>query len=199
MLKKEETKCYTLSLKFLNKVVEACMIELNWKYVWVNFKISTQEIFYKYLVDWWRGPIYRCYSQTRSIIRWLPILWKDRNWDHWYILEILKHKIRFQREHITKENRHASAHRDGRNMRIAEALIDRIQKCEYVNKDWEEHFKQYPSRWACKDIEKELNRPNKPGEREDILRIGEREKYMKNQDYDYLFKHLKKHMESWWN
>jgi hypothetical protein len=171
----------------------------DWKYVWTNFKISCQEVYYKYLIDWWRDPIYHCYTQTKSIIRWLPILWKDRNWDHWFILEILKHKIRFQREYITKHDRHTTAQEDGRNMRIAEVLIDRLQKCEYVDKDWEEHYKQWPSRWRCEDIEKELNRPYKPGEREDVLRIGAREKYMKNQDYEYLFRHLKKHIEKWWD
>ena len=30
----------------------------------------------------------------KNLIKWFPIIWKDRNWDHSYIYEILKFKLK---------------------------------------------------------------------------------------------------------
>lgn len=63
----------------------------------------------------------------KSIWYWLPIIWKDRNWDSHYIFEILKHKLKTQADYISKMDRHTRAQHDARNMRICTELIQKIQ------------------------------------------------------------------------
>jgi len=42
-----------------------------------------------------------------NIFKWLPTIYKDRNWDDYYVLEILQKKIEFQRAYLIHANRHA--------------------------------------------------------------------------------------------
>ena len=62
-----------------------------------------------------------------SLWYWLPIIWKDRNWDHHYIYEILKHKLKAQSEYIGRRGFHTRAQQDARNMRWCVSLIQKEQ------------------------------------------------------------------------
>ena len=31
--------------------------------------------------------------QIRKVLRWIPILWRDRDWDYYFVYEILKQKL----------------------------------------------------------------------------------------------------------
>jgi len=58
----------------------------------------------------------------KNLIFWLPIIWKDRNWDYYYILKMLKHKLKL----MDKEQ-------SCRYTKICQTLIDRIQDDYYYN------------------------------------------------------------------
>ncbi len=86
---------------------------------------------------------------VRNLIKWFPIIWKDRDWDHYYIYEILKHKLKFQSKYIKEKDRHTRAQQHSRNMKICVSLIQKIQdgyyELEYMNycidKTWFEPIK----------------------------------------------------------
>ena len=42
--------------------------------------------------DWKHFHKYLYYG-IKNLITWFPVIWKDRDWDDYYILEILKFKI----------------------------------------------------------------------------------------------------------
>ena len=49
----------------------------------------------------WRSLHWRIRSfltGCKNVIRWCPTIFKDRDWDNWYILNILQKKIEFQKE-----------------------------------------------------------------------------------------------------
>src|SRR6185369_6100046 len=58
--------------------------------------------------SWYRrNVIYRWNNfeyGIKNLIRWFPIVWKDRDWDHHYILEVLKFKIKNTRDLILKND-----------------------------------------------------------------------------------------------
>ena len=60
-----------------------------------------------------------------NIIRWIPIIYKDKDWDDFYITKMLQKKIEFQREHLVKHNRHTHIDIDNRNMTWVLNLIER--------------------------------------------------------------------------
>lgn len=48
----------------------------------------------------------RFISNIKNVIRWLPVIWKDRDWDDYYIFEVLKFKLKNQAEYIGYHDRH---------------------------------------------------------------------------------------------
>ena len=64
----------------------------------------------------------------KNIIKWLPIIWKDRDWDDHFIWEILKTKLKHQADYISKQDRHTQAQYDAQKMRLCVSLIEKIQE-----------------------------------------------------------------------
>lgn len=57
---------------------------------------------------------------------WLPIIWGDYDFDHWYIERVLLHKIRRTRISLEANKRHSRWQDDVRDMKLAESLLERI-------------------------------------------------------------------------
>lgn len=66
-----------------------------------------------------------------NLIDWLPIIWKDRHWDDYYITKILQKKIRLQRNYLVKANRHEGIDRDNYWMTVVINLIEREHDSYY--------------------------------------------------------------------
>jgi len=73
------------------------------------------------------------YKRIKNIIRWIPVLWKDKDWDYWYIFEILKTKLKFQSEHFRKYGYHELSERDAEKMELCVRLIDKVQNEYYID------------------------------------------------------------------
>lgn len=84
----------------------------------------------------WRGyaPIWflNLFDGVRNIIRWMPTLYKDKDWDDYYITKMLQKKIEFQREYLVKANRHTEIERDNRDMTLILNLIERMHEEFYA-------------------------------------------------------------------
>jgi len=87
----------------------------------------------------------------KNLVRWFPIIWKDRDWDHHYIWQIMKFKILNQAEYIGTKDRHMSAKRDAEIMRLCVRLMDKVQN-EYYSSEYMDYHK---SRYYFVDIEGE--------------------------------------------
>jgi len=82
------------------------------------------------------------FRNIHNLIRWFPIIWKDRDWDHHFIFEILKFKLKNQAEYISKRGNHLSAKRDAEIMMTCIRLIEKIQD-EYYASEYFEYYKSY--------------------------------------------------------
>lgn len=73
----------------------------------------------------------------KNLIKWFPIIWKDRDWDDHFIFDILKFKLINQAKYIGYHNRHTTAKRDAEIMMLCVRLIEKVQSeyygSEYVN------------------------------------------------------------------
>jgi len=79
-------------------------------------------------IGWKIRTIYR---SIRNVIRWFPIIWKDRDWDSHYIFEILKFKLQNQAKYIGNQDRHTRAKRDAQIMTTCVRLIEKVQDEDY--------------------------------------------------------------------
>jgi len=165
------------------------------------------------------------YYGIKNLIRWFKIIWKDRDYDHRYIFDILKIKLKHQAYYIGEKNRHVSAKRDAQLMMTCVRLIDKIQSefyaheymnyhhCEYLwipledNKDystlkineiWEkfdDYFKKY--KHAYKEVTKHEKFILENNSKINIaINIGH---YMENKANRILFDILENHIHNWWD
>jgi hypothetical protein len=80
------------------------------------------------------------FRRIYNLYRWLPIIWKDQDWDDFYIFEILKFKLKNQAEYIGKRGIHLSAKRDAEIMMLCVRLIEKIQD-EYYGTEYFDYHK----------------------------------------------------------
>ena len=105
---------------------------------------------------WWKfeGRYYHknLKQGLKNLWYWLPVIWKDRNWDQHFIYEVLKHKLKAQSNYIGRRDWHTRAQQDARNMRICVKLIEKIQddfyQLEYADYAKDKHWFE-----PCKDKE----------------------------------------------
>jgi hypothetical protein len=114
------------------------------------------------------------FKRVRNLYRWLPIIWKDQDWDYWHTFEILKTKLKFQSEHFRKYGYHVSSERDAERMELCIRLIDKVQNEYYLD---EQLMKKDPV--TDKDIK-------------DAIRRHDKAKKL-------LFSILENNIESWWD
>ena len=65
-------------------------------------------------------------GRIRNLIRWTPIIWKDRDWDYYFIYEILKHKLIFTEEFIREKGIHMFNTEDADSILKAIDLINKV-------------------------------------------------------------------------
>jgi hypothetical protein len=106
---------------------------------------------------WWKfeGRYYHkdFYRGVKNLIKWFPIIWRDRNWDHRYIFDILEHKLKSQAKFIGKYGNHVSAERDAELMLTCVRLMERVREGYYEDEYSSYHQTKY---WF-------ENIPDKPG------------------------------------
>lgn len=123
------------------------------------------------LTSWWNHEgkyLHTTFMRgIKNIWYWLPIIWKDRHWDHRYIFEILKHKLEAQSRYIGERDVHTRAKRDSEVMMTCVRLIDKIgeefYQMEYMDyektKHWFEDVPDKPgySTWESRQLEENFD------------------------------------------
>jgi len=77
----------------------------------------------------------------KNLWRWFPLVWKDRDWDHHYIFEVLKFKIANTAKYVGLKDRYVGADRDSEIMMTCVRLIDKVQN-EIYDGEWYEYTDQ---------------------------------------------------------
>jgi hypothetical protein len=125
----------------------------------------------KFIPLWWNQEgryIHREIGRGfKNIWYWLPIIWKDRNWDSHYIFEIMMHKLKAQSKYIGERDIHTRAKRDAEVMmtcvRLMKLVDDGFYSSEYSDyhktKHWFEDVqgKEGYSSWESRLLEENFD------------------------------------------
>ena len=76
----------------------------------------------------------------KNIIYWLPIIWKDRDWDYYYIYIVLKHKLQNLHDGLTKRNLYVNVEHDTKYIRLCINLINKLTT-DYYETEYLDYFK----------------------------------------------------------
>jgi len=158
---------------------------------------------------WWVRSFFR---GIRNIFYYLPVVWRDRDWDHSYILELLRHKLKSVEAGIVSGRLSMGlSERHRQEIRRTVLLLDRIIADNYHENAAMFHTK----RWGHEKIrfKDEGNHyfldgwdyPNAHTPEEQKRAEWERDHRMaswtKSQEYDweYFIGWIGKHMRGWWD
>jgi len=110
---------------------------------------------------WWRfdGRYYHkdFIQGVKNLWKWFPTIWRDRDWDSYFIYEVIRVKLNNQAEYIGGKNRHTSAKRDAELMKLTSRLIQRCQDDHYDM----EYMDYHESNLLWLDVTEEDNIPEK--------------------------------------
>ena len=68
---------------------------------------------------------------VRNIIRWIPVIWGDQDWDWYFLAKIMEWKLR--RMHpVFKHGCHIGSNRDARRILICTELLKRLIADEHI-------------------------------------------------------------------
>jgi hypothetical protein len=79
-------------------------------------------------------PFRDFYRRVKNVLRWLPTIWKDRDWDNSYITEILIKKLELTRDFYLSDKAHSV---EAGN--IAREIQDAIERLHMTRDSWEFH------------------------------------------------------------
>lgn len=157
------------------------------------------------------------FRRIKRFIDWFPILWKDEDWDEVYLFEIMRFKTARMRKEIEKNQRHVGYEKNVRDMKVAEELLARASFSSFY---WEQYQqrKNNDKQGKCTCSEETfLFKPNtndpKTGEPTSYQWVDvscdycksmkrfwfEYKDLKKKEDLNFLFKHLGKNVNRWWD
>ena len=171
------------------------------------------EYTYRYTIDKLESLFYSVKYGIENLINWFPIIWQDRNWDHYFIYVILKKKLALTEYQIRKYGHHTRAEEDADNIKVCINLLSRLIKDEYFENAFTKHDKKWGQaefRWEdCKnepdfcevhiDRENVKNDEDKKKERKEFNKASKHEAKLREQDLDMLFSNMRKYIQSWWD
>jgi hypothetical protein len=123
----------------------------------------------------WNLPYQHKYfiNGVKNLYKWFWVIWKDRDWDHHYIFEVLKFKLEKQAKHLSESDWHENSKREAELIMTCVRLINKIQDESYFDEAF--NFGTY-SRELSQKCTKKHNKAKR-----------------------LLFKILNDRIENWWS
>lgn len=140
--------------------------------------------------------IKRFFQSIQNLISWFPIIFQDRDWDHFYFHVIMKKKLERMRDYNIKSGHCVNSHITAQKINTCVKLLDRIIKDEFTD---EEFWKDVKHEWIELDEEYvELNTMSKYSN-EEISEQIKKENNLRRKYIKTLYSILEKRVETFWD
>lgn len=124
------------------------------------------------------------------LIRWIPVLWKQEEWDFGYTYDILEHKIKEIRNNITKDTWHTSDCVKEELEQI-DSVLDHLDKF----RNWTKYI-EIPSS-VNKWVDNENGTKSLEFTEEEHLAYQKAEEF-EEEHYNAFWDELKEYSSNWW-
>jgi hypothetical protein len=133
------------------------------------------------MIDWLCDKCYNVTAGLRNCWRYLPLIWRDRDFDFSYLLSLMETKLRRMSVAIGDEGHLVKADRSGKQLRICAELCRRINEDRY-----------FLNTYQCEDNWSSASDAQR-------RRWAEMAWRNRQNDVDYLCLMMRKHLLSWWD
>jgi hypothetical protein len=69
----------------------------------------------------------------KNLWKWKKVIYQDRDWDYWFIYQILKTKLKFQEEHIRKYGYHENSEKYADQIKKVILQIEIVQNQKHID------------------------------------------------------------------
>ena len=141
------------------------------------------------------------FRNIKRLFYWLPIIWKDRDWDEHFFLIILRHKLKSMHKFFEKNAHFVGMKKKARRIKICVMLLNRLIAEQYMKIAFKEHEKKWGDfTYDLNDIRRTKVTPEtKDQERMESRHCSELENHLRQQDIDWLCKIISKYSRGWWD
>ena len=133
-------------------------------------------------LDYLETKWYNVKYGIENLFIWLPVTWKDRDWDWYYLSRLMRFKLLRMADECEKYSYHVRKDKDVKQMRIVAELLRRMEDQPYYDNA---------------DARIGGDRKKDPQIKGKSLWC-EHIRMQEKQDDEYLGKMLSKNMRSWW-
>lgn len=158
-------------------------------------------------------PIKRFFRGIKRIWDFAPIAYKDQDWDHTFLYDLLIFKLNRMEKFFNSGNAMCSGNeRRAKQMRYAIFLLKRIKEDRYhedeydaLEEKWEPEHIWTPdpsnSEWSRLDIvhNKAKNKEEEKQAVDDYRAHFRKQAATLESDLDRLFKHMRRYVQGWWD
>lgn len=153
------------------------------------------------------------FRSISRVVAWLPILWKDRDWDYYYLEQILKFKLRRMADCIESNALIVGYSRVVKQIRYAVYLIDRVQQ----DVDQTKEFGKFQEKWGKPEYSFKPSprgkgysqlvttypkgtTPELHGQADsDYIQMMRRVADKEEELHERLYNHIRKYVRGWWD
>lgn len=146
------------------------------------------------------------FRKIRKIVQYIPILWRDTDYDWAAILTLLAYKLQRTREHIVEHDIVMDAVEIHDQIKVCEDALYRLVAEDYISDKWDAHWVKWPHEDRV-DLEivsegdvwtyRKTN-PMCPEERNEFLALQAEEEKLRAEDAELFATTFAKHYRGWW-
>lgn len=78
-----------------------------------------------------------------NIIQWLPIIWKDRDWDHYYLFKVLEFKLSKMKKRFKKYGHTNNSLYIIKQLDECSVILKRLYEENYISEAYKEHDEKW--------------------------------------------------------
>ena len=166
-----------------------------------------------FMPETWINYYYNCYHIVKNLIRWSPVIFRDRDWDHSYLLIILRTKVAYMLQFHMKRQSFEGVEQEIERMSEVVSALDRLisdqyeeRLCDNVYQKWgnpvyvHRESAKYPD---CFEVETLFENVKTPEDRElcemQLRKAWDRAEKERQRDLNFVCNTLKKHLFDWWD
>lgn len=149
---------------------------------------------------------YRFKEGISSLIKWVPVIWQDRQWDYHYFYIILHRKVELMEEFFKSDLAITeSAKGKSEEMKLVKEALRRLMDGDYLSKETIEYDKKYNNTklFTFKKVEgKNYSKVVWTADQElqkEFREACERARIKEKEDIEFVFNHVKENIQTWWD
>jgi len=157
----------------------------KFKNVILDYK-ENLEYYSKQVDSFLRSFIY----SIKNLITWFPIIWRDRWWDYYWFLVLIRFKLKLMEKNFRTKAFHLHADKDADNIKKCIDILDKLIEDNYFNELYDKFEKTSKAERDFISRSIEINREHN--------KIFEEEDKLIQSDINKLFDCLKR-LREWWD